>query len=166
MRLFLPSGSNKALDRRCTISRSFLLTMLGITTTPTGDTKPQVEKLLPKSKQWSTRVNHGNLSAYEALMTFKQGIMASISYPVGVITLSRKQCDLIQSLAICVTLTKLEVTSKISRAIVHGPLRYGGLTLSNLHTESVIQKIQLMMGHIRKNDMTGNIFRTALCCLQ
>ena len=49
---------------------------------------------------------------------------------------------------------------------MHGPYKYGGLNFPNLYLESGIQKLRLLLGHIRKQDKTGEILRVALGCAQ
>ena len=92
--------------------------------------------------------------------------MKSLEYPLGPSLLTQSQCDKIHSPVLTTCLQKCGVPSTLARAIVHGPPQYGGLNFTNLYTEAGIQKLELFIGHVRKNDRTGSIIHTALGVLQ
>lgn len=54
----------------------------------------------------------------------------------------------------------------VNREIVHGPLIYGGFALPNLFTIQGYHKTQMMLGHIRKMDTTGDLLVIALATMQ
>ena len=92
--------------------------------------------------------------------------MKILEYPLGASLLTKSQCDIAQSPALTTSLKKFDIVSTISRDIIFGPAKYCGLNFSNLYMESGIQKIKLLLGHIRKNDKTGSILKVALGCAQ
>ena len=140
--------------------------MLGVYTAPDGNSTKQSQVLCEKARQWSISVKQKSLYQYEILLGYHHGIMKSLEYPLGASLLTEKQCENIQSPALKTTLQKCGIVSNISRDIVHGPSKYCGLNFPNLYTESDIQKIRLLIGHICKKDKTGNILSTALGCAQ
>jgi len=140
--------------------------MLGVYTAPDGNSKLQTEILRAKSVDWGERVRRQYLNSYDTLMSFKQGIMKSLEYPVGASMVNEKNCSFIQSPALNVCLQKNGIVSTISRIIVYSPHRYGGLGIRSLYTESGIQKIELLLGHLRRRDKTSQILEVALGCIQ
>ena len=92
--------------------------------------------------------------------------MKTLTYSLGASLMTELQCERAQSPSLTTTLQKCGIISTISRDIVHGPNKYGRLNFPNLYTESGIQKIRLLMGHIRKNDKTGRILDVVLGCAQ
>ena len=73
-------------------------------------------------------------------MIYKQVIMASMSYPLGLSTLTEAQWDKIQYPELCTKMKKIGLSSKTSCSIVHGLPRYDELNLTNLYTVSGNQK--------------------------
>ena len=140
--------------------------MLGVYTAPDGNSRKQALVLRKHSERWSQSLSILYLHQYEALLGYHHGIMKTLEYPLGASLITKIQCDHAQSPALKKVLQKSGIVSTISRYIVHGPSKYCGLNFSNLFTESGIQKVRLLLGHIRKNDKTGSIIKVALGCTQ
>ena len=59
-------------------------------------------------------------------------------------------------------LNKGGIVSTISRNIVFGTHKYCALNFDNLYRESGLQKLKMLLGHIRKGNKTGSILKIAL----
>jgi len=140
--------------------------MLGCITCPNGDTKAQFEVLFQKARDWGRKVQSRYLTKYDASLSYKQGLSPGLEYPLGVSLLTRKQCEKVMSQAIPTLLNKLGFPKSTSREIVHGPYRYGGLEIPHLYASQGVQKLQLLIGHLRKNDKTAVLIRIAIGTLQ
>ena len=140
--------------------------MLGAITAPDGNSRAQKETLLSKSRMWSIKMKSTYLNKYDVSLSFRQGLVPGIEYPVGVSLLSKSDCDEIMRPSIPELLHKLGFTSTLARDIIYGPFQYGGLGIPNLYVSQGIQKIQLCLGHLRKSDQTGNIIEIAIGVLQ
>ena len=140
--------------------------MLGAISAPDGNTSEQYQALLQKAKLWGTKIKTSYLNRFDVTMSLRQGIIKSLEYPLGVSLMDEKQCYNVMVPVITPYLHKMGMNSKTSRTIVHGPSQYGGLQIPNLYTSSGIQKIQLFLGHTRKQDVTGTIMNIALGTLQ
>jgi len=136
--------------------------MLGAISAPNGSTKDQEISLLQKSSTWGQKISKGYLNRYDVSMSFRQGILKALEYPLGVSLLTEKQCDGIMVPIMSPFLRKLGFNSKTPRSIVYGPLQHGGLQVPNLYTSQGIQKIRMFLGHTRKQDRTGTILAIAL----
>jgi len=136
--------------------------MLGAISAPNGSTKDQEISLLQKSSTWGQKISKGYLNGYDVSMSFRQGILKALEYPLGVSLLSEKQCDGIMVPIMSPFLRKLGFNSKTPRSIVYGPLQHGGLQVPNLYTSQGIQKIRMFLGHTRKQNRTGTILAIAL----
>ena len=88
--------------------------------------------------------------------------MKSLEYPIGASLLREPQCENIQSSTLTMCFNKCGIISTISRNIIFGPHKYCALNFSNLYTESGLQKLQMLLGHICKADKTGSILKIAL----
>jgi len=99
-------------------------------------------------------------------MSYKQGIMKSLEFPTGASYLSKTQCHKKQSPALVARLQKNVVVSTMSRDLIFGSHRYGCLQFKNLYTDMGSQKLEMLLGHLRKDDKTGKLLSVALGCLQ
>jgi len=159
-------GINQGIEYIRTEDPSKARRMLGVYVAPDGNSKKQFQVLRTKSEVWSKRVRSQHLNGYETLMAYNQGIMKSLEYPVGSSHLTKNQCEKIQSPALKICLQKNGIASTISRRYIFGPTRYGCLGLQELYTELGTQKVEMLIGHARKNDNTNKILRISLGCLQ
>jgi len=64
------------------------------------------------------------------------------------------------------TLPKLKLNRNTSRAIIHGPSRYGGLNMSHVYGEQGNGQLRLLLGHLRNRDHTGELIIIAMSYLQ
>ena len=140
--------------------------MLGVHKEPDGNSTEQAKVLRTKTGKWRKALKNKALYQFEALLAYKHALMPAIQYPLGASLLKEQQCEHIQSPELTTVLQKCGIVSKISRDIVHGPSRYGGLNFTKIYTEAGCQKIRLILGHIRKGDKTGDIIRIELGCAQ
>jgi len=140
--------------------------MLGMYVAPDGNCDLQTKLLRSKSEEWSQRIRSNRMGTFEILMSYNQGLMKSLEFPLGASLLTESQCKYIQSPALTCCLQKSGVLSTISRSVIFGPKRFCGLGFNNLYTEAGIQKLELLIGHIRKMDVPGQILNVALACLQ
>jgi len=140
--------------------------MLGSITAPDGNTKEQFSTLRDKAKDWGTKIQHGYLNRYDVSTNLKQGLIKSLEYPLGVSLLTEKECDNILAPAMSTFLRRMGLCSTISRTIVFGPRIYGGLQIPNLFTSQGYQKIQLFIGHNRKQDETSKLISISQACIQ
>jgi len=140
--------------------------MLGAYTAPDGNTKVQFEVLHKISCQWGQRVSNGYLNRFDVQNSFKLGLIPALQYPLGVGALSEKQCDSLLIPSMSTLLNKMGVIRTVNRDVVHGPSMYGGFAIPNLYTIQGYNKIQMMLGHIRKMDTTGKIVTIAIATVQ
>jgi len=140
--------------------------MLGVYASPDGNSRMQTGILRKASERWKTKVSSQYLNSYDTLMSYKQGIMKQLEYPVGASMVDDKDCAHIQSPALTACLQKNGIVSTIARTIIFSPHRYGGLGLTSLYTENGIRKVELLLGHLRRRDKTSDIIKVALGCIQ
>ena len=140
--------------------------MLRVLTAPDGNSQEQMRALRAKAEQWSKSLKAKSLYQHEALLSHHHALTPAIQFPLGASMLTEKQCEHIQSAALPTILQKCGIVSTISRDIVHGPPRYGGLAFPNYYTDDGCQKIKLLLGHIRKGDKTSEVLKVALGCKQ
>ena len=140
--------------------------MLGAYVAPDGNVYLQVEILYNKSKKWALKINNSHLSPHEAFTAFELVLMPALVYPIGAIPITEEQCKHILGPALQALLPKLGFNSTLARDLVHAPSRYGGPGLSNLYTYAGNARINMFIGHLRKQDATADILKISLGCCQ
>jgi len=140
--------------------------MLGAYTAPDGNTRAQYKVLYEVSEKWGQRISNGYLNKFDVQNSFKLGLIPALQYPLGVGVLSEKQCASLLVPAMSKLLNKMGVVSTVNREIVHSPVLYGGFAMPNLFTIQGYHKVQMMLGHVRKMDTTGDLIVIAIATAQ
>jgi len=140
--------------------------MLGAYTAPDGNCEKQYQVLYEISKKWGQRVANGYLNRFDVQNSFKLGLIPALQYPLGVGVLSEHQCDQLLVPAMSTLLNKMGVVRSVNRDIVHSPFQYGGFSIPNLYTIQGYHKVQMVLGHLRKMDVTGEIITIAIATVQ
>jgi hypothetical protein len=102
---------------------------LGIYMTPSGSELAQAQYLSDKADSFASKVLQSRLSKAEVLMAYQAFWLPSITYSLGITTLSGHQLLQIQSLSTAHFLQKLGFNKHVPRAVAYGPKEYGGLSL-------------------------------------
>jgi hypothetical protein len=116
--------------------------------------------LLTKALDYSVKLAHSPLSREGALLSYKLYLIPRLSYPLPALTLSEDFCATLQSptlMAVVAVLPKLHLNRHIARAIVFGPIQYGGLFLPHLYSLRGIGQLSLLVGHLRSHDKTSRL---------
>jgi len=140
--------------------------MLGAYNAPDGNTKMQYEVLYKLSQLWGQRVKSGYLNRFDVQNSFKLGLVPALQYLLGAGVLSEQQCKSLLVPAMSTLLNKMGVVRSVNREVVHGPILYGGFALPNLYTLQGYHKVQMMLGHVRKKDTTGDLIIITLATAQ
>jgi hypothetical protein len=102
------------------------------------------------------------MQCYDATNAYNCYYLESISYTIAATRFSLQQCKTIQSPVVCATLHKMAMNFNVTRAIVFGPKRLGGMAFCHLHTLKGICIIQYCIGHIANNDGVGKLMRICI----
>jgi exonuclease III len=90
-----------------------------------------------------------NVSTQGAWIYYSSVFLRSVGYPLGVCHLTDSQLDSLQGSMITTTLKKMGYNSRMSRAVVFGPTKYGGLDFRDLRIEQGVESLRLLMRHLR-----------------
>ena len=140
--------------------------MLGGYVAPDGNTTKQVEILYTIAKNWSIKVKRSHLNRHEAYVAYHQVLVPALTYALGAIPVSEEDCTYIMGPALAALLPKMNLPSTLARELVHGPIRFGGLEITNIYTAACTNRIKMFIGHLRKKDTTGDILQISLGCCQ
>jgi len=140
--------------------------MLGVYLAPDGKNTKQIQVLKSKAQYWGRRLQKGYLNKYDVDMGYKSALLPKLEYPLGVTTITEKDCNDIIKTVNPHFLNKLGIVGTMNRSIMYGPFKYGGLNYSSLYTTAGIKKIQMFIGHQRRGDQTAKLQKIALNCAQ
>jgi hypothetical protein len=139
---------------------------LGVYLSPSGDTKGCEAILLTKALDYSVKLAHSPLSREGALLSYKLYLIPCLSYPLPALTISEDFCATLQSSTLMAVLPKLYLNRHIARAIVFGPIQYGGLFLPHIYSLQGIGQLSLLVGHLRSHDKTSRLIKISLSHVQ
>lgn len=137
--------------------------ILGSYQAPVASPRTQFTILLKKATLFARTLSTSHVQPHEAWIYYYAVFLKSVGFPLAVSHLSAAQLDAIQKKMVCVTLQKMHYCSTMSRAVVFGPSRYGGLDFWDLRVEQGIDQIRLILRHLRiPGGQGGNMMRITL----
>jgi hypothetical protein len=90
-------------------------------------------------------------------------VQRMLQYPLGATCFNKQQCRQLDASFIGPILSKMGFNRNTSRAIIYGPIDYGG-SMGHGDTETLQGQahLDLFLSHIRQRDQTGNVLRISL----
>jgi hypothetical protein len=110
----------------------------GVFISPSGSNAGAITILNDIAQTYCLLLAGSTLTHQESLTGYLQYFLPKIWYQPPLLSLCKCECDKIMSPVYMALLPKLHVNRNTSRAIIHGPELYGGLSLPNLHVVQVI----------------------------
>jgi hypothetical protein len=114
---------------------------LGVRLAPDGNMTTQFEHMMAQASLWADSLRGGFLPRHLTWTAWRTTISKTLEYPLPVTTLSRDQCKRITSVVAAAALPRCGVMRSFPRALLHGPIQYGGLNIPDLYVEQGIQHI-------------------------
>jgi len=114
------------------------------------------------AKQWQKSMATAKVTHLAAEFGLRQVILRKLEYPLVATTFNRQQCANIMKPILSTGLPSAGIIRSFPRALVHGPWRWGGLNVPNLHTEQLVTHIHTILkfgGNLQ--DMTGNLLQAS-----
>jgi len=139
---------------------------LGVYVTPDGTCKGAFTVLKEIALTYASVVTGTHLSRQEALTSYIQYLLPKLRYQPPLLALTAKQCYTLQSIILQALLPKLHINRHTARSIIHGPSELGGLALPQLYTTQGVDKLYLLLGHLRIKDRTGDLIHSDFTYLQ
>jgi hypothetical protein len=130
----------------------------------TGDITSSAHKKIMKikAKGYSEAIISGSLKRGESAMAYNSYYMASIYYGTAATSLIYKECEEIQRPDVNAILPKMGINRNTARAVVFGTSKYGGLGLDHLYAVQGFAQLQYLIGSLRTQDNTGNLYQMLL----
>jgi hypothetical protein len=118
----------------------------------TSTSHKKIKKI--KAKGYSEAISSSSLQRSESVMAYNLYYMESISYGTAATFINIKECEEIQ--------TKMGISRNTVRTMVFGTSKYGGLGLDHLAAVQGFAQLQYLIGSLRTQDTTGNMYQMLL----
>jgi hypothetical protein len=89
---------------------------------------------MDKAKKFKHQILQGTTGRYETIRAYKSIYKGRIAYSLGVTAIQRKQLDKIQNIVNPVILSQLGYNKNMLKAVLFGPIRFGGIGMIDLFT--------------------------------
>ena len=139
---------------------------LGVYKNILGDDTYQYRELLKKSNNMAQIASGAKMSKHQARVAFHMIYLPTINYSLPACSFTLQQTESIQAKALENFLPAMGWRRTSSRALVHGPLEYGGYDIPHLYALQGMQKLTTMINHIRANTELGQLFLTNINWIQ
>ena len=139
---------------------------LGIHYAVEGHWITEFRKTLQYTKDFAEKVKYGNMDKISGYHAYHSLWLAKFRYSAAIVCYSSKQTKRIETAIVGPSLAAAGYSSKMPRAVVFGPEEYGGMAWDHPQSVTLIEKVKLIMGSIRRQDTVGKIFLIQLSWLQ
>lgn len=139
------------------IEASALYRTLGVQISPNGSNAGAKQILSDIVLDYAQALAGSHLSKEEALISYIQHLLPKLRFQLPAFSLSFEECESLMSTIWKSTLPRLHVNRNTARSIVYGPFMLGGMALPHLATVQCIDKLHLLLGHIRLGDDTAKL---------
>ena len=121
---------------------------LGIRVPIDGSFLDEYEYHVQRSLDLGRCIKKSCLTPTEAHLAYSVYYQPMIEYPLSITTFTDKQCDTIHRQFIFRCIPKIGMNCHMPRAVVFGPLRYGGRNLFDLKVKQLHQHLRSTKGHM------------------
>ena len=127
---------------------------------PAGRTqREQNRQLKTKSDKSVDFLNQGSLNPEEAWTFIYACYLPSVGYPLANSYFTSAQLANIQWKAMSLIIAKCGYNRNTKRAIIYGPMEYGGANFRRLYDQQGIAQVQLFLQHWRTRTTAGKLLR-------
>ena len=137
-------------------------TMLGVDLAPNGDNTSQVQLLKEKTKKMGELIRVGSLTHNEAWIALQTMAIKTVEYPLPASTFTKEEIQSIIWPILKHYLPKSGINRNISRDVLFGPIRLGGLGVHDPFVTQGINHITDMIDHLWNNTLTGKLIQHSI----
>ena len=140
--------------------------MLGVRLTLNGTHKDELQYRVKQSKRMRDLLYRAPATPLDAMMIYNTRYLPAIKYPLSVIHFNNNELNSIQKPFIHLLLPKIGLNQHTPLAVIHAPLNRAGLNLPQLEHEQIVEHVKMLMGHIRRNDLLGRLYKVQIRTIQ
>ena len=131
--------------------------MLGVQLSPVGNFTQHLSILKTKMDAYAVSLRSPKLSHSDVKVFHRAIYTPAVRYSLPAVASDTKSLQMLQSKVIPTLLQRLGFTSKLPKAIRHGPEALGGLELMDISTESEIERIKFFRHAIYSQSEVGKL---------
>lgn len=139
---------------------------LGVFKSMTGNSRPQWEVTKDKSTVFAQQIRRANLSKEEGRMAAEGILLPKLGYSLATARFTEKEANSAHSPGLIACIQASGYAKSFARAIIHGPLKYGGASFGSLYAAQTWGQLDLTMHHLRRRGPTGILSRIVLSWTQ
>ena len=139
---------------------------LGVWTNCEATWSTEYKNWMEFSKNFGKKIKYAKLGRIAGYHAYHAMWMAKFRYSAPVIGFTIKQIQQIKQKIVGPCLSAAGVCSKMPRAVVFGPSKYGGLGWDNPITITIFEKLKILIGSIRLWDTVGQLYYIQLTWIQ
>ena len=121
---------------------------------------------LNQAKELASHIKTSQLTRYETHILYTRIWLPQIEYCLPITTFTQHQCKSIHRRILVEILPKLGYNRNYPRALVHGPVRLGGLVLTTLYAKQGIAHIRSALYYLRKQNNISDLLLISARYLQ
>jgi hypothetical protein len=135
---------------------------MGLHLTRDGTSSAHKKIMKYKAKEYSEAIIRSILNRGEGLLAYNSYYMVSLSYGTAATSLDIKECEEIQRPVVNAILPKMGINRNTARSVAFGTRKYGGLGLYHLAAVQGFGHLQYLIGRLRTQDTTGDLYQMFL----
>ena len=139
---------------------------LGVMKTMVGNDASHIRHLSTRSNNISSIVATSGMFPYQTDVALRMIYTSAMLYSLPSVNIGEKDLNKIQYKALEQFVPALGYNRGFPRAVLLGPTDYGGAAIPHLYTECNIQKLEMIIMHVRANTELGILFRINLNWIQ
>ena len=135
---------------------------LGVWQAIDGNEKTQTNKMREKSSKWSRAVARSSLNRNDTIVGIKTTLYPSVTFGVMATTLDKEQCERVFKPIRAGALSKAGYAKSIPAVVVHGPKKYGGIGLKDIHSIQGIEHIKAIIDEAGTKSPTAELINIVI----
>jgi hypothetical protein len=132
---------------------------LGAYKTICGDETDHINYLLGKSDDLISLLGTGQLNRRQARIAYNSNYIPAMLYSIPAMGINESALYKVTQKAVARFLQILGIEKNFPRAAAFAPIKYGGIGLKHVYTESVLNKIESLMNHVNDRINLGRTMR-------
>ncbi len=139
---------------------------LGVHLAPNGNSTTQTKVCIEKAKSFLGKLRHSKLPQQTKWKAITTVMSPGVLYPLVASTCTKDELDRIDRVIASAKCNALGLNEHFPRALLYGPLSYGGMQLPTAHASTVIERINYFLYHTRLSTNIGQKLEISLAFTQ
>ena len=139
---------------------------LGVYYAIEGHWRKEFNTLLEYTEKFATRLSVSRLDRCSGYHAYHALWLAKYRYSAEVVCFSNRQMKMIERKIVGPSLSAAGYSYKMPRTVVFGLEKFGGMGWDNPYSVTILEKVKIILGSIRRQDTVGQLLQIQLTWLQ